>query len=69
MIWVLLIITAAGSQQSGTFDSYDQCNRTAQDLRIQGVKAVCTQQESPEKVVARMQQMMISMIKEVDKIK
>lgn len=67
MLWALLIITAAGAQNIGNYDDLGQCQRSAEDLVKQGVKAVCVKQEEPAVVISRMAKAMNIMVTEFNK--
>lgn len=67
MIYTLVLITAAGLQSIGTYNSADQCKTAAKEWQSQGVKAGCVQQESPEQAIKRMQAVMVNMISQLPK--
>ena len=67
MMWALLIITAAGAQNIGMYDDLGQCQRSAEELKNQGVKAVCTKQEDPKVVISKMAKTMNLIITEFNK--
>ena len=62
MNWALVILTASSLQTVGYYDRQNSCQTAAKEWRDQGVKAVCTQQMSPDQAVDIMQRMIKIML-------
>ena len=69
MNWVLVLITAGSLQSVGYYEQQSACQAAVKEANLQGVKALCVQQQSPEAAVAQIQRLMEQMIKGVDKTK
>lgn len=63
MIYTLLLITATGAQNFGSYNSLSDCQSAAREFQRQEIKAGCVRQESQEESVARAQNMMQSFMK------
>lgn len=66
-MWALLIIAASGAQNIGLYDDLGQCQRSAEDLIKQGIKAVCVKQEDPTVVMSKMLKAMNLVIADFNK--